>query len=152
MARNLKFTISISKDCDGLEIVAIDVGPIVSAEWCVELCMLEKGVVDVFQIDDVDQGLTITFEIDRELATNARGRILFRHDGVIALRLTLTEIEFWTDYFLNAYRDQIAPVNHIDVDISGDETGTEKGITLILKGMKSVPPISPEEAAKLIDE
>lgn len=151
MTRNLIFEIAQKKDCDGLDIVAIDVGPIVSAEWCVELCMLEKGVVDVIRIDDVNQRVAITFEIDRNLEINARGTILFRRDGVIALRLTLTEVEFWADFFLNAYRDQIAPVNHIDVDITGDEARTEKGMTLILMGMESAPPISPEEAARLME-
>lgn len=69
----------------------------------------------------------------------------------ISLNLSRIHLEFVLGYLCTWYRDGVAEVNHIDVELKGSE-GAGSDCTLVVKADQSQPPLSGEEAERILRE
>lgn len=148
MRRALTFALNLQPSPEGQDILGIDVGSGVLVDFCVELCLLEKALVDSIQIVDKKGRLNLGIYIDKDLPIESRAKVISRSTNAIKLAVTQTEVEFWVELFLKYYRDGMSDVDHVDVDIGGGEAGEDVKLFLVLKNLKAAGAVSAEEAAR----
>ena len=127
------------------DIVIVDLSSRPISEWCMELILLGHDLTDSISISDVKYSIDIY--INNAQSSNCRSMLLSRDVNYLSLGITRRELRFWTNRFLKYYRDGIADVDHIDVDVEGNASIDQKGLCLVFKGMRCVEPVSAEEAA-----
>jgi hypothetical protein len=113
---------------------------------CLNLCLLERSLVDTIDIRDNDSNTILA--ISRSLHSKKGGQNIVRWEGEKALLdVVPRELDYWLHWFLKYYRDGVADVNHIDVEA----TGSGKSLSLMYKIAHTRPPMSEVEARKLLD-
>lgn len=147
MKKLLKLPITLQENED-LQLVTIDIGFDIIEEWCLALCLIEKDLEESIIILNEQGSLKIEISKDANLSQSKRGRVNW-HSKEWKLVISLTELEMWIQFFLKYYRDSMAEVDHIDLDLSTVQP--KKDFLFLLKATEFTPPVSAEEAKRRLD-
>lgn len=126
--------------------VMIDLKDVPIPEWCLNLCLLQFGLVDSLVFLVGKRKLKIELG---DIADSRSANVLLAPNEV-QIRVDPAEFECWLDFFFTYYRDGVAQVDHIDVEalLIGDQP-EDIYVTFTVKD--AVPPMSAEEARKILD-
>jgi hypothetical protein len=128
------------------QVVTINLKDVPMPEWCLNLCLLKEKLVDTLIFLIGKKKLKIEVE---NIEDSRRANVFFAPNQV-HLKVDPRELERWVDFFLMYYRDGVAQVDHIDVEaLAISETPEDIYITFMVKD--AVPPMSAEEARKILD-
>ena len=147
MNRRVELPIAISdKRVSYQRVITIDLGAVPIDEWCLNLCLLKEGLVDAVTFAGKGR---LRIEVDHtiERARHARAR---SESGQVELFVHPEELDFWTSFFLKAYRDGMAEVSHIDVEAASIPDDEEIYVTFLAG--KSAPPMPGDEARKILEK
>jgi hypothetical protein len=117
-------------------------------EWCLDLCLLENDLIQSVVITNDPGTFKLTISKNPSLSRTERGRVKW-HSGGAEIQISQTELDMWCDYFLRYYRDGIANVDHIDVDISPKKDA--RGLFITFKVDSAVPSIPEKEARRKLN-
>jgi len=110
--------------------------PSTSMDFCVSLRLLAEKSRDsiIVPVQSRSEAVEIVRDVksrwDRNLALNR-----------VVLRLTTVQISFMLDYLLRTYRDGIADVDHIDIEV-------DNGDYVIVRSPEARAPLSADEAKR----
>jgi hypothetical protein len=119
--------------------------------WCLSLSLLQNKLVKQVHLRQENGDLLLDVSLKDSIPPADRGEVAITGNK-LSLSLSQNELEMWTCWFLSYYRDGIAPVDHIDVDIPARQDNSRSGLFLTLKVRKATPPMSAEEAKKRIND
>src|SRR5581483_3904940 len=143
---NLDKTINISSIANVQEdrslILTINLANSILEQWCLCLCLLYHGLTDTVQVTDNQTLLNI--QLGKNVKTSMRGLVFRQRNGYL-ITITKQELEYWLSFFLKYWRDGVAEVDHIDVELIPDKTVSTDEFDLILRVDKFAPPVSPTE-------
>ncbi len=125
--------------------VLINLDAIPIWHWCLELCLLQNNLTESLNISSNETDVKLRLLNASEISTGRRSTVIWK-DNLALIELTSTEIEYWLAWSLKYYRDGIADVNHIDVEIKSQSK--TKNIALTLMVNNAQPPVSAEEARR----
>ena len=98
--------------------------------------------------------LTLLFPDQKKVlltVSNERSIVEGTVEQPTTIKLSRNDLEFVLAYLITWYRDGAAAVNHIDIDLMGTEAiGTD--CTLVVKADQSQPPLTGEEAERILRE
>jgi hypothetical protein len=134
------------KDTSDHMVVKIDFGMNPCTEWCLGLCLLKEKLID---------SLIITFPSDSFEMELIRDDELWHYnvaqanyvENMLLVYLSLHLLEYWVHFFLQYYRDGVAEVDHIDVEMD-PRHGDGRGVFLTFQVSNFLPPVSAEEARR----
>ena len=110
------------------------------------LAMLLVDVVDVVQLAPPTSPLRLMVSLDTTASRSARLGVQWQ-GSQLSVRISMNQLELCLAFLLRYLRDGTSDVDHIDLE----EGPTPKGpTTLVLKVPRARPPISAEEARRLI--
>ena len=142
MKRTIQLPISI-KESSATEItVSVLVDQESLVPWCMELILLEKGVIEFFAVADQSYNFRLKIRLDHEIHRSRRGDFVKSAKG-IDLSITPTELELWLDFFLKYYCNKVADVDHLDLEV---QSSTPNELFLTLKVDNSLSPVTEAEA------
>lgn len=144
MRKLLDLPISVT-DYGDQKAVSIDIGRNSISEWCLALCLLERNLVRLLTVTSRSELFKLTILKKSQLPNSVRGRVKWQLNEA-EVQVSQTELEMWLDFFLKYYRDGIADVDHIDVDIPVQEDA--KGLFITFSVTDFMPPVSSEEARR----
>lgn len=148
MNRLLQLPLTLIEDNTRQQLAEVDLGLDSIAAWCLDLCLLEKRLIDTVTIVGGRAGAP-KLRIECDPNVPAPGVVHWLPDGM-CLRITHVELEHWIHFFLKHYRDGVGEVNHIDVDVPPAETDSLKGLFLVLRVPSALQPVSEEEARRIL--
>jgi len=114
-------------------------------EWCLALCLLREGVAEAVSVrEEAGNG---KLEIQAMSQAGSQVRTRARLDaGSVHLALTPRDLEYLLHFFLRYYRDGVAEVDHLDLEVV---TGTEdQEVSITFKVPESAPPLSASMARR----
>jgi hypothetical protein len=106
-------------------------------DWCLDLCLLEKGLIDSIVVRNERGDVSLMVRRDSRISAAAVGRVSW-HGQSAALALSGEQLETWLHFYLTYYRDGIGEVDHLDVEVDG-ENGSP-GLDLVLTVPNATPP------------
>lgn len=120
--------------------------PIETAEvpsLCCELVLLLYGKADRLVLKGVhSQKLALTCGGDQSSATG-------QNPLSIPVNLSRRDLEFLLGFLVTWYRDGMAEVNHVDIQLQGDDVAGEDCM-LVVEALSSQPPLTANEIEKLL--
>jgi hypothetical protein len=118
------------------------------AECCLGLLLLEKGLIEYLELKGAGPDQHSVYL----LSDSAHLEGIASWDGDdVALTLGTIMFDLALNFLLTTYRDQIAPVDHIDLELPVNRTDGEYGLVLTLEVPAPEPRImSFEEAIEAI--
>lgn len=124
-------------------IVRIEISTSQVLDWCLNLVLLQKALVDSVSIvsTESDEQTRIRLRVDPKLSPSQRGRINWQGRDA-DLSIAKNELDLWIHFYLKYYRDGIADVDHIDVEIPADRKHQQVGLFLTLTVPHARPPLS----------
>ena len=135
--RPLNLTMSV-RDFPGQRGITINPGSREVDAWCLELVLLERGLIDATRVTAQDGSFSLVIKVAESIGDAEIGRVVWDNPSVAEVRLSRTEIERWVYFYLKFYRDQYGEVDHIDADLEG--SGGSTGVFLVLKVPQASPP------------
>ena len=126
--------------------ITIDLKAVSIDEWCLNLCLLNEGLVDAITFAGKGR---LRIEVDQTMEKPRRARAKSESDQV-HLFVHPEELEFWVSFFLKAYRDGMAEVSHIDVEATSIPDDEEIDVTFIVGN--AARPIPGDEARKILEK
>lgn len=123
------------------KVLKIDFGTHSITDWCLSLCLLKENLIESLVISND----TFRLELlkDNRIPESERAQMEWNSEPK-KLRLTQTELDYWIAFFLQYYRDGVAAVDHLDVEISPAHP-REKEIGITIKVANVSPPLSEKE-------
>lgn len=115
--------------------------------WCLLLCLLHFDLVGHLALHAADRRIKLRICRDSQLEEGERA-IVFGNRDNLEVRITATELEHWLHFFLTYYRDGVASVDNIDVDLDYRMLQGKALDTLAFNVDWSIPPVSAEEARR----
>ena len=127
--------------------------------WAIELPIAASDVVPlVCEITLLLYGrsdqLSLLFDRGRKLVISVcegKSAVTGSDDNPSSLSLNRSDAEFFLCFLLTWYRDRVAEANHIDVELVGSQSAG-KDCTLVIKAEESQPPLSGDEAERILRE
>lgn len=134
------------RELDSERVVTVMVGTAIIPDFCLRLTLLDRCLVRSVLLssstDSNGPGIELRRVADEEIQHRATARWT---DAKLVVSLSATELEAWLGFFLRAYRDGEAEVDHLDLDIrEGDR------LALVLKTDRARPPVPVGEARKIL--
>jgi hypothetical protein len=105
-------------------------------DWCLCLQLLQEALVEALVFRQGKSSQKIEFRV----ATSSRSDVNDEEARVV-IRLAASDLDFVRHSFLRYYRDEVADVDHIEVD-------TNKGDYITFSVEEWLPPVSAEEARR----
>jgi hypothetical protein len=116
----------------------LDFGELCSEQWCLALVLLQEGLAASLLVSDGSGRPRLSVSTNDAISRNQRARINWERD-VPALELGRVELEAWLHFFLKYYRDGVAEVDHIDLEIQTEKQG-QKPTDVVLRVARSCFP------------
>lgn len=116
--------------------------------WLLDLALLQYELVDTVRIVDGGKSFRLRVELDADQVASA---ILAWEERGVLVRINRRELAAWMHFFLQYYRDGMAPVDHIDVEIPADRSKGFPGTSLILKVPLARPLGTPQETREILE-
>jgi hypothetical protein len=118
------------------------------AEWCLALTLVRFGLLDQILISGTPE-ISIRLASDDE-SIGRRGTVIETEERTEVV-LNANELDYWLFFYLEYYRDGVASVPHIDSQLHvGNPNNQGAFVQLVLTAESSKPPISLEEAIRLL--
>ena len=115
-------------------------------DWCVGLSLLKEGLIDALTVTD-PRGRSAKLQVLKEWKeVNATVRVSFHNDRTQVV-MSGTNLDFLQHFFLKYYRDDLAEVDHVDLQAIDAETGN-KEIYVTFRVPESMPPVTDNEARR----
>ena len=111
------------------------------ASWCMELVLLEKGLTEFLTITDQSYSTRLELLVDPKIHQSTRGKFTKSAKG-ISLSVTPTELELWSSFFLKYYCNEVADVDHLDLEVRSEASDE---LFLVLKAENFLTPMSETE-------
>ncbi|MCC6745759.1 MAG: hypothetical protein IT175_18000 [Acidobacteria bacterium] len=112
------------------------------AEWCLGLCLLKEGLISILLVQEVAaRGM-----LEVQLGTQRTRSLASLDPSASKVSLTQNDLDYIQHFFLKYFRDGVADVDHIDLDVVSDTDSQQSTITF--KVPDSIGPVSAEEARK----
>lgn len=135
------------REVDSERVIRVMIAAEMIPDFCLNLVLLERDLVrsvllspsegtggpriELHKADDLEEGL---------------GRaIAQRSNGKLVVALSVRELGAWLAFFLRAYRDGEAEVDHLDIDIR-----EASRVSLVLETDRARDPVSAEEARRIL--
>lgn len=123
--------------------VMVDVDSEELKDWCLGLSLLDQGLIPSVEIEALDKAMHLVIQVDDRIADSEVGRIQWDTPASGHLRISRTELGSWLQFYLKACRDGFGDVDHLDVDIDGNDRAL--GLFLTLTVPHALPPRSDED-------
>lgn len=126
-------------------------------DWCLLLTLLKENLVSGITVASKYDSQQIEIELFSALKTNKRknkGPIVYRSPTLSfaknSYKLVLPQwaLDATLGFFLKYVRDNVAEVDHLDLEVESNEGGPESYMTFQV--LEFAPPLSPEEVKKKI--
>lgn len=115
-------------------------------DWCLGLCLLKEGLIDSLTVAEERGEDTVEIQVLAKPKIPGRANASLRSNRT-QLEIPRTSLEYLQAFFLRYYRDEIADVDHIDLEaIDLDSGKQDEYITFRVPDSK--PPASPAEAER----
>jgi hypothetical protein len=111
----------------------------VLVECCMSMCMLYFDIVQSVSLADRTSGLEIIISMRSAARKSARGTYR-RSEKQMYVSVTSVELGYWVSFLLRYYRDGVAEVDHMDVDLLPSNQD-EKRSTLIFRFEHAASPL-----------
>jgi hypothetical protein len=114
-------------------------------DWCLGLCLLKEDLINVLHVRNENSRLKSAFKVSMEAKQEVQSHATF---GAEQTRIVLTrsDLDYVIHFFLKYYRDGLAEVDHIDLEVLCDSEGQDSCITL--KVSEFMPPLDSDEAER----
>ena len=147
MNKNLRLPIDIElRHHSGQTVLLLSFRREAIRDWCWGLCLLKAGLIDTLTVDEERGKAAVKIQVLAKPKIPGRVRACFRSDAS-QLEFPLTSLEYIQCFFLKYYRDEVADVDHIDLEAINADTGKQdEYITFRVPDWR--PPVSPEEAER----
>jgi hypothetical protein len=123
-----------------------DIGPV-----CLELGLLRHALSDALIISAHDGQAKVEIVCDKKLGSEQRA-VLERKKTTFYVRISLQELDYWIEWFLEDYRDGQSPVDHFDVDIPREATNLGKSVYVTWRFPNVGRQLTPREAERMMEE
>jgi hypothetical protein len=118
------------------------------ADWCLQLCLLDQGLIDhVIMENERSEPFRLALRISPKLV--GRGYMQWQ-DNPPSLLIDSGRTGYIQHFFLCYYRDGAGDVDHCDVDVSAMYSDIRVGLHMQLYVPKVKPPMSRQELLKLV--
>jgi hypothetical protein len=115
-------------------------------DWCLGLCLLKEGLIDTLTVAEEHGSAAVKIRVLDDPKVHGRTNANFRSD-IGQLEVPRTSLEYLQAFFLKYYRDEVAEVDHVDLEAIDVNTG-KQGEYVIFRVPDSKPPVSVSEAKK----
>jgi len=114
-------------------------------DWCLALCLLKENLIDALLVQGENTRAKLEIQVSGVTKGRVRSRASFDSETT-RLDITMTDLDYLLHFFLKYYRDGVAEVDHLDLELAPEKAGQDACITF--KVPESVQPVSPEEAKR----
>jgi hypothetical protein len=115
------------------------------AGWCLGLCLLKEGLIPVLLVLEEAAKGKLEIKLAGQTKHRTKTQANFESDA-IRIRMTLDDLDYLLHFFLKFFRDGVAEVDHIDLEMESQTSSQD--LTVTFKVPASVQPLSAEEARK----
>ena len=127
--------------------------------WAVELAIVNSEVSSIIceltlLLYGRSDQLSLLFESKKKIVVSvaqSESAIIGSDDRFSSLSLNRNDAEFLLCFLLTWYRDGVAEVNHIDIELIGSQSDG-KDCTLVVKAENSQAPLPGDEAERILRE
>lgn len=113
------------------------------ADWCLGLCLLKEGLITVLLVREEAAKGTLEIQLAKPTKPRTRAQASFRPEATL-VKLTPHDLDYLLHFFLKYFRDGVAEVDHLDMDV--ESLSDNQDSTIVFKVPASVPPLSAEAA------
>lgn len=115
------------------------------ADWCLGLCLLKEKLIAVLLVYEETGRGKLQIQLADQTKHRTKTQANFESEAV---RVTMTpdDLDYLLHFFLKCFRDGVAEVDHLDLDVQSQTNNEDSTITF--KVPESVQPLSAEEAKK----
>lgn len=114
------------------------------SDWSLALCLLKEGLISALLVSDEDAKHKLEIEIIKPAINRVKAHAIFE-SAITRLKITANDLDYLLHFFLKYYRDDLAEVDHIDLEVL---TASGKDASITFKVAKAMTPLSVEEAKK----
>lgn len=126
----------------GQTVLSIEIGRESVAEWCLGLCLLKEGLISILLVQEVEaRGM-----LEVQLGTQRTRSLASLDPSASKMSLTHNDLDYILHFFLKYFRDGVADVDHIDLDVVSDSDSQQSTIKFQVRD--SIGPVSAKEAKK----
>jgi hypothetical protein len=115
-------------------------------DWCLGLCLLKERLIDSLTVTEDGGGRAVKLQVLANPKIPGRISASFGSDRS-QLEIPTTSLEYIQAFFLRYYRDEMADVDHIDMEAIDAATGKQDEY-VIFRVPDSKPAVSPAEAGR----
>lgn len=115
------------------------------AEWCLGLCLLKEGLIPVLLIQERTAKGKLEIQLTGQTKHRARTQASFE-SNTTRVRMTPDDLDYLLHFFLKYFRDGVAEVDHLDLDVASQTNNQDATITF--KVPESAKSLSAEEAKR----
>jgi hypothetical protein len=127
----------------GQTVLNIRLEPRAHPELCLGLCLLREGLISVLLLQEEWAKGKIEIQLATRTGHHTRTQASFEKDAT-RVKMTPDDLDFVLHFFLKYFRDGVAEVDHLDLDVESQLNGQDSTITF--KVSDSLQPMSAEEA------
>lgn len=113
--------------------------------WCLGLTLLRHHMIEKYIVAEPNDRSRLSVAWDPQLPVSSRAMGVLSESRSEAT-LTTTELDHWLGFFLELYRDGVASVTHIDLDLQSEPD--DMTLTLTLQVEDAREPVSEDEARR----
>jgi hypothetical protein len=114
-------------------------------EWCLALCLLKEGLIETLILREEGAKRKLEVELMSKVKERIKAHATFEAETT-RIRITLDDLDYLLHFFLKYYRDGIAEVDHLDLEVLSAHENQDASITF--KVPESFQPVSAQEAKK----
>lgn len=115
-------------------------------DWCLGLCLLNEGLIETLTLAEERGRAAVKIRVLDKPKVHGRTNANFRSD-ISQLEVPRTSLEYIQAFFLKYYRDEVAEVDHVDLEAIDADTGKQdEYVTFRVPDFR--PPVSAQEAEK----
>jgi hypothetical protein len=118
------------------QLLRIHLSKAVLRDWCLCLQLLQENLVEAFILFHNDASHKIEFRIVTAGRSSVKG-----DEARLEVSLASADLDFVRPFFLRYYRDNVAEVDHLDIE-------TDNGGYITFSVEEFVPPVSAEEVRR----
>lgn len=129
----------------GHTVLNVDFGNEALADWCLGLCLLKEGLIPALLIHEEIAKGTLAIQLIGQTKHRVKTQASFESDAT-RVKITAGDLDYLLHFFLKYFRDGVAEVDHLDLDVESKTNDQESTITFRVP--VSAQPLSAEVARK----
>jgi hypothetical protein len=145
--KNLRLPISIElRRHPGQNVLLLSLRHEALRDWCLGLCLLKEGLIESLTVAEEHGKAAVKIQVLAKPKIPGRANANLRSDKSV-LEIPRTSLEHIEAFFLKYYRDEVAEVDHIDLEAVDVDTGKQDEY-ITFRVPDSRASVSPEEAER----